>query len=119
MGQVGMLVYGMVRGVLEGPSTEGSSSGAKMSDVSGNDQGIQGGDEASGDTGASAEGSMRVGSPISREVGLIEQMEREATEAGLGGWFNGNPENVCHHYDFLVTYFGMDLYFLNFFYFWD
>ena len=29
-----------------------------------------------------------------REEGLIAQMEREATEAGLGGWFNGNPEDV-------------------------
>ena len=22
------------------------------------------------------------------------EMEREATEAGLGGWFNGNPEDI-------------------------
>ena len=29
-----------------------------------------------------------------REGGLIAEMEREATEAGLGGWFNGNPEDV-------------------------
>ena len=29
-----------------------------------------------------------------REEGLIAQMEREAEEAGLGGWFNGNPEDV-------------------------
>ena len=29
-----------------------------------------------------------------RETRLIEEMEREATEAGLGGWFNGNPEDV-------------------------
>ena len=29
-----------------------------------------------------------------RETGLIEEMEREAEEAGLGGWFNGNPEDV-------------------------
>ena len=28
------------------------------------------------------------------EGGLIAEMEREATEAGLGGWFNGNPEDV-------------------------
>ena len=25
---------------------------------------------------------------------MIEEMEREAEEAGLGGWFNGNPEDV-------------------------
>ena len=26
--------------------------------------------------------------------GLIASMERDAEEAGLGGWFNGNPEEV-------------------------
>ena len=26
--------------------------------------------------------------------GLIALMERDAEEAGLGGWFNGNPEDV-------------------------
>ena len=26
--------------------------------------------------------------------GLIASMERDAEEAGLGGWFNGNPEDV-------------------------
>ena len=26
--------------------------------------------------------------------GLIVSMERDAEEAGLGGWFNGNPEDV-------------------------
>ena len=29
-----------------------------------------------------------------RETGLIAEMEREATEAGAGGWYNGNPEEV-------------------------
>ena len=29
-----------------------------------------------------------------REGGLIAEMEREATEASLGGWYNGNPEEV-------------------------
>ena len=28
------------------------------------------------------------------EGGLIAEMEREVTEAGLGGWFNGNLEDV-------------------------
>ena len=27
-------------------------------------------------------------------TGLIASMERDAEEAGLGGWFNGNPEDV-------------------------
>ena len=29
-----------------------------------------------------------------RETGLIVEMEREVEEAGLGGWFNGNLEEV-------------------------
>ena len=32
--------------------------------------------------------------PMPQEGGLISEMEREATEAGAGGWFNGNPEDV-------------------------
>ena len=31
---------------------------------------------------------MRPSTPAPRERGLIEQMEEEAREAGLGGWFN-------------------------------
>ena len=73
---------------------EGSSSEAEMSGASGGDWDDQDGAVASGDTGVSAEGSMRVGSPMLQEGGLIVEMEREAMEAGLGGWFNGNPEDV-------------------------
>ena len=29
-----------------------------------------------------------------QEGGLIAEMEREVMEAGAGGWFNGNPEDV-------------------------
>ena len=29
-----------------------------------------------------------------REGGLIAEMEREVMEAGLGGWFNRNPEDI-------------------------
>ena len=46
------------------------------------------------DVGASTEESMRKDSPMPREGGLITEMEREAMEAGTGGWFNGNPEEV-------------------------
>ena len=46
------------------------------------------------DTGVSPQESMRRDSPMLREEGLIAQMEREAEEAGLGGWFNRNPEDV-------------------------
>ena len=44
--------------------------------------------------GASPWESMRWDSPMPREEGVIVQMEREAAEAGLGGWFNGNLEDV-------------------------
>ena len=37
---------------------------------------------------------MRRDSPMPRATGLIEEMEREAEEAGLGGWFNGNLEDI-------------------------
>ena len=94
LGQVGTLVYGIARGVLEGPSMEGSLSEAETSDASGDDQGDQGGDAGSGGAGASAEGSMRVGSPMLWEGGLIAAMEEEAVEAGAGGWFNRSPEEV-------------------------
>ena len=62
--------------------------------VFGNGPDDQGGDEDNVDTGASMEESMRRDSPMPREGGLIAEMEREATEAGLGEWFNGNPEDV-------------------------
>ena len=37
---------------------------------------------------------MRGDSLMPREGGLIAEMEREVTEAGLGGWYNSNPEEV-------------------------
>ena len=37
---------------------------------------------------------MRRDSPILPTQGLIVLMERDVEEAGLGGWFNGNPEDV-------------------------
>ena len=50
--------------------------------------------EDSRDAGASMEGSTRVESPMLREVGLVEEMEREARESGLGGWFNGMEQEL-------------------------
>ena len=73
---------------------EGSSSEAETSDASGNDRGDQDGGEGSGGTGASLEGSTRVGSLMPQEGGLIVEMEREVMEAGVGGWFNRNVEDV-------------------------
>ena len=37
---------------------------------------------------------MRQESPMPPTSGLITSMERDAEEAGLGGWFNRNPEDV-------------------------
>ena len=63
--------------------------GAGTSGVSGDSLGDQGGDKDYTVGGVSPQESMRQDSPIPREEGLIAQMEREVTEAGLGGWFNG------------------------------
>ena len=92
MGMVGTLVYEMVRGAMEGLSMEGSLSEAETSGASGKDQDNQDGEEGSGDAGVSLEGSMRVESPMPWEGGLIAEMEREAMEAGAGGWFNRNTD---------------------------
>ena len=56
--------------------------------------GQPGWDEDNVVAGVSLPENMRWDSPMPREEGLIAQMEREVTEAGLGGWFNGNPEDV-------------------------
>ena len=102
LGQVGSVVMGFLEGRLENlmeeereEGTESTSlSEAGTSGVSGDGLGDQGGDEGNVVAGVSLQESMRRDSPMPREEGLIAQMEREATEAGLGGWFNGNPEDV-------------------------
>ena len=103
LGQVGSVVMGFLEGRLESlieEEREGSGmsssslSEAKTSGASGDVPVVQGGDRDNAVVGASPQASMRQDSPMPREEGLIAQMEREATEAGLGGWFNGNPEDV-------------------------
>ena len=103
LGQVGLVVMGFLEGRLEslmeeereeGMTESSSSLEARTSGVTGDGLGDQDGDEDNAGTGASHQESMRQDSPMPREEGLIAQMEREATEAGLGGWFNGNPEDV-------------------------
>ena len=94
LGQVGSVLMGMIEGAIEREGLEMlSSSGSGGSDASGDDQGDQGGDAVNVAVGESTE-VMREDSPMPRETGLIEEMEREVTEAGLGGWFNGNPEDI-------------------------
>ena len=102
LGQVGLVVMGFLEGRLESlmeeereETTESlNSSEAATSGVSGDGLDDQGGDKDSVDGGASRQASMRPDSPMPREEGLIAQMKREAEEAGLGGWFNGNLEDV-------------------------
>ena len=102
LGQVGSVVMGFLEGRLEGlmeeeqEGTESSlSSDRGTSDVSGEDPDVQASEGDSGDAGVSPQGSTRrADSPMPPTMGLIASMERDAEEAGLGGWFNGNPEEV-------------------------
>ena len=93
LGQVGSVLMGMIEGAIEREGLEtSSSSGSGGSAASGNDLEGPGGDVVNEDIGPSSE--MRRDSPMPRETGLIAEMEREAEEAGAGGWFNGNLEDV-------------------------
>ena len=96
LGQVGLLVMGFLEGraegLLEGETTS-ESSGSGGSGASGDDQDGQVSDKIGPVAGASAE-VMRRDSPMPPTSGLIASMERDAEEVGLGGWFNGNLEDV-------------------------
>ena len=102
LGQVGSVVMGFLEGRLESlmeeegeEGTESSSSSeAETLGVFGDVPIIQGGDEVNKDGGASPQESMRRDSPMLLTQGLITSMERDAEEAGLGGWFNRNLEDV-------------------------
>ena len=96
LGQVALVMMGLLEGRVEGlleEETTSESSGSGGSGASGEDQDAQVSDGIGLVAGVLAE-VMRRDSPMPRETGLIAQMEREAEEAGLGGWFNGNPEDV-------------------------
>ena len=102
LGQVGSVVMGFLEGRLEGlmeEELEGMES-SLLSDqgtsgASGEDWGVQVSEEGSVDDGVFPQGSMRrADSPMPPTMGLIALMERDAEEAGLGGWFNGNPEDI-------------------------
>ena len=83
---------GMIEGVIEREG--GSLLEARTLDASGDGGDNQDGGEGSGDAGASRVESMRGDSPMLWEGGVIVEMEREVMEAGAGGWFNRNPEEV-------------------------
>ena len=94
LGQVGSVVMGFLEGLMEGLMEEMlGSSGSGGSDASGDDWDDQVLDGIGQVAGALTE-VMRRDSPMLRTSGLIASMERDAEEAGLGGWFNGNPEDV-------------------------
>ena len=101
LGQVGSVVMGFLEGRLEGlmeeeqEGTESSlSSDRGTSDASGEDRGAQASEEDNVDNGVFPQESMRRDSPMLPTSGLMGLMERDAEEAGLGGWFNGNPEDI-------------------------
>ena len=99
LGQVGLVVMGFLEGRLESLMEEeetelNSSSEAGTSGASGDIPVVQDGVEDNTVTGASLQESTRGDSPMPPTQGLIALMERDAEEAGLGGWFNGNPEDV-------------------------
>ena len=92
LGQVGSVLMGMIEGAIkrEGLTDTSGSGGSGVSGDGGDDQ--DGGTDNE-DAGESME--MTGGdSPMPWEIGLIAEMEREAMEAGAGGWYNGNPEEV-------------------------
>ena len=96
LGQVGSVVIGFLEGRMESLLEEGmtsESSGSGGSGASGDDQDDQVLAGIRQVAGALAE-VMRRDSLMPPTSGLIASMERDAEEAGLGGWFNGNPEDV-------------------------
>ena len=95
LGQVGSVVMGFLEGTMEGRLEEssGSSSGSGGSDASGDAQEDRDSEGIALVAGALRE-VMRRDSPMPPTSGLIASMERDAEEAGLGGWYNGNPEDV-------------------------
>ena len=95
LGQVRSVLMGMIEGAIEREGLDMLDSlEARTSGASGDSPVNQGGDVVNVDVGVSTEESMRRDSPMLWEGGLIAEMEREVMEAGLGGWFNGNPEDV-------------------------
>ena len=95
LGQVASLTMGLVEGAMEGWLEEGrsGSSGSGGSDVSGDAEEDRDSEGIALVAGALQE-VMRRDSPMPPTSGLIASMERDAEEAGLGGWFNRNPEEV-------------------------
>ena len=92
LGQVGSVLMGMIEGAMEGTAETSGLSGSEGSAASGDDHDDRVGDAVREVAGAL--GEVMRDSPMPRATGLIAEMEEEAMEAGAGGWFNGNPEDV-------------------------
>ena len=93
LGQVGSVLMGMIEGAMEGTAETSGSSGNEGSDASGDAPDDQVGDGVREVAGALTS-VLRGDSPMPRATGLIAEMEEEVMEAGAGGWFNGNLEDV-------------------------
>ena len=98
LGQVASVVMGFLEGRAEAMREEMAESnagslGSGESDASGDDQEDRDSEGIALVAGALRE-VMRRDSPMPPTSGLIVSMERDAEEVGLGGWFNGNPEDV-------------------------
>ena len=94
LGQVGSVVMGFLEGRMEAMMEETlESSGSGELESSGDNLGGLVGDAVRAVAGVLVE-VMRKDSPMPPTSGLIASMERDAEEVGLGGWFNGNPEDV-------------------------
>ena len=94
LGQVASVVMGFLEGRMESQEEETSGSlgsGGSGASGKGSDDRVS---EGVGLVAGALQEVMRRDSLMPRETGLIAEMEREAEEAGLGGWFNGNPEDV-------------------------
>ena len=77
---------------IVGVGTNSELSGPSTSDSGGDEGESQAGGKGSGEGGAVTPARARLEDPVPREMGLVEQMEEEAREAGLGGWFNGEEQ---------------------------
>ena len=94
LGQVRSVVMGFLEGMMENLMEEMSELlGSGGSAASGDDLEGPVGDVVNAVAGALAE-VMRGDSLMPPTSGLITLMERDVEEAGLGGWFNRNPEDV-------------------------
>ena len=100
LGQVGSVVMGFLEGRMEAMREE-MLEGETTSELSGSEGlGASGGDQDDQVSGGIGQVAgvlvevMRRDSPMPPTSRLITSMERDVEEAGLGGWFNGNPEDV-------------------------